>query len=107
MKQRWYSPISRSSVKRRKSSFSPKPPPLVVEVLSKATALKDVTTKKELYERTGVLYYIIVEPNTEIADVYKLTDGNYLHLAKCTKNDTMTFDIDNDCTTSLDLSTVF
>ena len=38
--------------------FFSKTPPLVVEVLSKSTALKDVTTKKALYERMGVLYYI-------------------------------------------------
>jgi Uma2 family endonuclease len=87
--------------------FFSKTPPLVVEVLSKATALKDVTTKKELYERTGVLYYIIVEPNTEIADVYKLTDGNYLHLGKYTKNDTVTFDMPDVCSAAIDLSKVF
>jgi len=87
--------------------FFSKTPPLVVEVLSKATALKDVTTKKMLYERTGVLYYVIVEPHTEIADVYKLTEGKYLHLGKYTKEDTVTFDLPDSCQTAIDLSKVF
>ena len=87
--------------------FFSKTPPLVVEVLSKATALKDVTVKKALYEKMGVYYYVIVEPNTEIADVYKLTDGNYLHLGKYTKNDTVTFDMPDVCSTAIDLSKVF
>ncbi len=87
--------------------FFSKTPPLVVEVLSKATALKDVTTKKTLYERTGVLYYVIVEPHTEIADIYRLTEGKYLHLGKYTKEDTVTFDLPDACQTAIDLSKVF
>ena len=87
--------------------FFSKTPPLVVEVLSKATAFKDVTTKKALYERTGVLYYVIIEPNTEIADIYKLTDSTYLHIGKYTKEDSVTFDLPNDCKTAIDLSKVF
>ena len=87
--------------------FFSKTPPLVVEVLSKATALKDVTTKKTLYERTGVLYYVIIEPHTEIADIYRLTEGKYLHLGKYTKDDTVTFDLPDACQTAIDLSKVF
>ena len=87
--------------------FFSKTPPLAVEVLSKSTALKDVTTKKALYERTGVLYYIIVEPHTEIADIYRLTEGQYTHLGKYTKEDRVTFDLSAACKTAIDLSKVF
>jgi Uma2 family endonuclease len=87
--------------------FFSKTPPLVVEVLSKATALKDVTTKKALYEKVGVLYYVIVEPNTEIADVYKLTDGKYVHIDKYTKDDSYTFTLSDVCQTAIDFSNVF
>jgi len=87
--------------------FFSKTPLLVVEVLSKATALKDVTTKKELYERTGVLYYIIIEPNTEIADVYRLSEGMYIHDGKYTKEDTFNFELPDACRTSVDFSMVF
>ncbi len=90
-----------------KAQFFSKTPPLVVEVLSKATALKDVTTKKSLYEKVGVLYYVIVEPNTEIADIYRLREGVYLHQGKYTKLDICTFDLLDGCQTAIDLSKVF
>jgi Uma2 family endonuclease len=92
--------------KTEKQFFS-KTPPLVVEVLSKSTAFKDVTLKKDLYEREGVLYYIIVEPNSEVVDVYKLKNKNYSHLGKYTKEDTLTFDLPDNCQTVIDLSRVF
>jgi Uma2 family endonuclease len=90
-----------------KSQFFSKTPPIVVEVLSKATALKDVTTKKDLYEREGVLFYVIVEPETEIADIYKLTEGTYQHDGKYTKEDSYTFKLSDECKSMIDFSKVF
>jgi Uma2 family endonuclease len=87
--------------------FFSQTPPLVVEVLSKATALKDVTTKYNLYEREGVLYYVIIEPNTELSDIYKLTDGKYQHIKKVTKREEFTFALSESCTTQIDFSTLF
>ena len=89
------------------AQFFSKTPPLVVEVLSKATALKDVTTKKDLYEREGVLFYIIVEPHTEIADIYKLVDGKYQHSGKYTKEERCELEISNECRSAIDFSKVF
>jgi len=54
-----------------------KTPPLVVEVLSKSTAHKDVTVKFELYERLGVRWYVIVDPETERAEIYENRNGRY------------------------------
>jgi Uma2 family endonuclease len=84
-----------------------KTPPLIVEVLSKATALKDVTTKYQLYEREGVLYYIIVEPNTEISDIFKLVHGEYQLVKKATKEDHYAFEISPTCRTEVDFSKLF
>jgi len=92
--------------KTDKEYFS-KTPPLVVEVLSKATALKDVTTKMKLYEREGVKFYIIVEPNSELSDVFQLVDGEYGLMKKCTKEDSYKFEISDECFTEVDFSTVF
>ncbi len=89
------------------AQFFSKTPPLVVEVLSKATALKDVTTKKDLYEREGVLFYVIVEPHTEIADIYKLVDGKYQHGGKYTKEGHFDFEISTECRSAIDFSMVF
>ena len=84
-----------------------KTPPLVVEVLSKATALKDVTTKMNLYERQGVQFYIIVEPNSEISDIFKLIGGEYQLMKKATKEDRYEFIISDDCRTEVNFSTLF
>ena len=58
-------------------SYFTNTPPLVVEVLSPATAHKDVTVKLKLYERVGVKYYIIIEPQKEEYEVLQLIDGEY------------------------------
>ena len=84
-----------------------KTPPLIVEVLSKATALKDVTTKFDLYEKERVLYYVIVEPNTELTDIYKLIDGKYQHVKKLTKEDSFSFELSDECKTEVNLAKVF
>ena len=57
--------------------FFSRVPPVVVEVLSPATAHKDVTVKFDLYEREGVRWYIIVDPDREIAEVYERVDGRF------------------------------
>ncbi|NEW61522.1 Uma2 family endonuclease [Sulfurovum sp. bin170] len=90
----------------RKQFFS-KTPPLIVEVLSKSTALKDVTTKMKLYEREGVQFYIIVEPNLEISDIFRLVGGKYKLMKKATKEDSYKFELSDECSTEVDFSTIF
>ena len=89
------------------AQFFSQTPSLVVEVLSKATALKDVTIKKDLYEREGVLFYIIVEPHMEIVDVCKLADGKYQHKGKYTKEERCDFELSDECRSAIDFSQVF
>ena len=52
-------------------------PELIVEILSPSTGLKDRREKKALYERFGVLEYLLVDPANEIVERYTLTDGRY------------------------------
>ncbi len=92
---------------KTEQQYFSKTPPLIVEVLSKSTALKDVTTKYDLYEREGVLYYVIVEPHTELTDIYKLVDGKYQHIRKLTKEENYTFGLSDECHTKVDLGRVF
>lgn len=55
-----------------------RPPSLAVEVLSDATADKDRTVKRTLYESTGVLHYLIVDPVTKTIEWLALgADGRY------------------------------
>ncbi|NWF67192.1 MAG: Uma2 family endonuclease, partial [Campylobacterales bacterium] len=59
-----------------KQYFS-KTPPLIVEVLSPSTAIKDINLKYKLYEKAGVKYYIMVEPNEEFADIFMLKNDSF------------------------------
>jgi Uma2 family endonuclease len=50
-------------------------PDLIVEILSPATARKDMKEKFLRYERAGVKEYWIVDPSGKIVTVYRLLDG--------------------------------
>ncbi len=59
-----------------------RPPVLILEILSESTADKDRTAKHQLYEREGVQYYFLIDPNTESSNTqsiepYELHDGHY------------------------------
>ena len=47
------------------------PPDLVIEIVSKATRKRDETTKRHLYERTGVTEYWVVDPELDVVRVYR------------------------------------
>ena len=50
-------------------------PDFVVEILSRATMRKDLTVKKDLYEKNGVREYWIVNPFDKSVTVYHLREG--------------------------------
>ncbi|HYE93456.1 MAG TPA: Uma2 family endonuclease [Terriglobales bacterium] len=52
-------------------------PTLAIEVVSPSTVRIDRGTKKQLYERYGVPYYWIVDPDTRTIDVYRAASGAY------------------------------
>jgi len=52
-------------------------PALVVEILSPSTRERDQTYKKNLYQREGVSWYLIVDPDAETLEALKLRDGEY------------------------------
>ena len=61
-----------------------KAPKIIFEILSKSTAKKDLHVKYDIYEKEGVNYYIIVDPDDEIAKVYKLYNGSYIKVCDAT-----------------------
>jgi len=61
-----------------------KAPKIIFEILSKSTAKKDLHVKYEIYEKEGVNYYIIVDPDEELAKVYKLYHGSYIKVCDAT-----------------------
>ena len=52
-------------------------PDLVVEILSPSTLKRDKGYKMELYERSGVPEYWLVDPENKAIEIYHLTDGRY------------------------------
>ncbi len=79
------------------------PPTLVVEILSPATALRDRHTKHQLYEQQGVKYYLIVDADKKIIEVYELIGNEYSSL----NNQVYTFALIDGCTITPDFSNIF
>ncbi|MDF1548907.1 MAG: Uma2 family endonuclease [Bacteroidales bacterium] len=52
-------------------------PDLIIEIISPATAKKDVEEKFKLYEENGVREYWIIHPNDETATVFMLENNKY------------------------------
>lgn len=52
-------------------------PDLVVEIASRATARRDRTEKKRIYERNGVAEYWIVDPVRRNVTVFRLTGATF------------------------------
>ncbi len=53
------------------------PPGLIVEILSESTAYMDLRYKKNLYEKSGVQEYWIVDPFEKSVEVFILKDNAY------------------------------
>ncbi len=49
-------------------------PDLVIEILSPSNSYYDVKVKKEIYERSGVKEYLMVDPRTKTVDKYGRTE---------------------------------
>lgn len=52
-------------------------PDMVAEVFSRSTIKRDLTVKKDIYERNGVREYWMIDPWRETVEVYLLRDGKY------------------------------
>ena len=72
------------------------PPALVAEILSEATALKDRISKFSIYENFGVKYYLIIDPEKELIEIYFLKDSKYL-IRNFTSETPFTFSLSHDC----------
>jgi Uma2 family endonuclease len=57
-------------------------PDLVVEILSPSTAYYDLTEKKEVYERSGVKEYWIVDPKRKTFEVYANSQEGFKLISK-------------------------
>ena len=55
-------------------------PIMVVEILSKSTAIKDTTIKFETYQKEGIEFYLIVDYEKQSFKLYQLQNGRYSKL---------------------------
>lgn len=53
-------------------------PDMVAEIFSRSTMKRDMTIKKDIYERNGVKEYWLINPWSESIEVYLLRDGKYV-----------------------------
>jgi len=87
-------------------SYITKAPSLIFEVVSPSTAAKDEHLKFDIYQREGVLYYVLVYPDEKLAKVYRLTeDGRYAKALDAT-DETFTFDLKK-CSIDFDFSKIW
>lgn len=52
-------------------------PKFIVETLSPGTSMRDLTTKKDIYESSGVNEYWIISPKEKAIQIYYLEDNKY------------------------------
>ena len=83
-------------------AYITKAPTMIFEVLSPKTAKKDTTVKFDIYEKEGVKYYIIVNPDDHVAKVYRLHEGKYIKTTDAT-DEKLTFDLEK-CTIEINFA---
>ena len=84
-------------------------PDLVVEILSPSTAHKDRHLKYEIYQSQGVRYYLIVNPKTDMIEVFVLNDKVF-ELAStlpAENQSSFSFITSTNCNFIVDFSTIF
>ncbi len=74
-------------------------PELVVEILSPSTRDKDIAVKLPLYQSKSIKWYLIIDPEKEVVDVYELIHGEYEQVKRI-QNETYYFPLESGCTTS-------
>ena len=60
-----------------KGAFLTKTPDIIFEILSPSTADKDQTLKHDLYEKAGVKYYVIINHQDKVAEIFALKSSKY------------------------------
>jgi Uma2 family endonuclease len=65
-------------------------PNLVVEILSPSTASRDKRLKREVYERTSVDEYWVVDPDRDVVDVYRRSGAAFVDAVRFGREQTLT-----------------
>ncbi len=80
----WVSPIFRGALNVVQPDImlfcEDEKPCAVFEILSPSTALKDKTVKKDLYEKSGIKEYFLVNAEYSVVDKFMLINGKYEYI---------------------------
>lgn len=71
-------------------------PVLIIEILSSSTKFKDKHTKYSIFENKGVKWYLLVDPDKELVEIYHLINKEY-KLIKTIHDELFSFDLDLNC----------
>ena len=75
-----------------KKKFLDFPPALVVEILSDSTKENDREVKYSLFEKEGIPWYLMVDPDKETVEIYQLKTKKY-HKIEIVHDESFTFNI--------------
>jgi Uma2 family endonuclease len=67
-------------------------PCAVFEVLSPSTAYRDKTVKKELYEKSGIREYFLINSDFKLVEKFMLIDGKYSYIGAYGEDDKLRLD---------------
>ena len=67
-------------------------PELIIEVVSSSSTKRDEVMKFDLYQREGVLYYVLAYPEKRLVKIYQNQSTSFSKLADCC-TDTVDFEI--------------
>jgi len=67
-------------------------PCAVFEVLSPSTAYRDKTVKKELYEKSGIREYFLINSDFKLVEKFMLIDGKYSYIGVYGEDDKIQLD---------------
>ena len=83
--------FQKSRLNHIRGRYPDAPPDLCVELLSPSNAAYDRTNKFELYQRTCVTNYWIIDPMARSAVAYTLANGRYVEAGRGAKDDVISF----------------
>jgi Uma2 family endonuclease len=83
------------------------PASMILEILSSSTALKDRNTKFQIYQAQGVKYYLIIDPDKSLLEIYKLSATSLFELQPHPIQEAYPFLLDNDCIVKVNFSGIF
>jgi len=80
-------------------------PELIIEVVSPSSTKRDEVMKFDLYQREGVLYYLLIYPDKHLIKIYKNQSKGFKRLNDCS-DVAMVFGFGT-CDLNVDLSSIW